>query len=839
MNYHLELTFILCFELILLSISVFPSKYSKDIITTSHLWHSFLILRSLQKIIKFQTNLLEQAASFLPHIALAIITLLVAFFSDNFYLFLQGLLLIVLYHFVCEHQISTLAEKKQQLQSLKNEINEKRNSPTRSSLMGLNPIRNRMSSFADEDNWLDMVDQGYFILRKDFSISLINKKGLAILREFESSFSELADRLQEVDEPKRSLKTIIKNIVFDAPEGECAKATLGYTGETQSKLRVDLFINYKARLVKLQRGCVLCVLKEKNESSNIMLAEKVSKITNCTISHELKTLLNGIIGNLELIEESIKQEFRLHYRVALSSSHILSSRLNDLLDFMQIQINGLKIHFNEFEIDEFIKNIAAICEWQAEPKHIAFQLNKDKTLPPTMIGDKTRIQQVLLNILNKAIEFTDYGTIKLSVYPHNGRFIGFKVISEGSGTHNRLWSQIANSSPVSRMERYTLIEGSATQNIEEMYLEISQLICRQMGTKITIESTENGSYELSFLLRDGFPYANSPNMIKSLVKDRRYSIHDKSNNSPHGNGKSTFERTQYGVEGVLQCKNINIINVSVSPPHVNSPLIMGSVQKVINAISWDSECEELPLEAEADFRTLSSHCLSPQKMHRASDSLSNSKGSLGNIPNMNSHTSKEFDSDISCTPPIINDSTYVHSQFLPESSTFRHTRTTKHKREKTKRKTMSESTRTLYKFGRKLEHVEADDCQHVLIVDDNSTNRLVLKSLLRKTGQNSLEANNGLEAAQVIEKCLYNRKIHELKLIFMDLQMPIMDGIKSTKTIRSLCSNTGFEAPPIIGISSDISEEDRTNFFQAGITEFYNKPIHREQIVKLVDKYMK
>ena len=158
--------------------------------------------------------------------------------------------------------------------------------------------------------------------------------------------------------------------------------------------------------------------------------------------------------------------------------------------------------------------------------------------------------------------------------------------------------------------------------------------------------------------------------------------------------------------------------------------------------------------------------------------------------------------------------------------------------EKVRRTTMSSGVQQgLHKLPSKC----ADDCVHcsVLIVDDNATNRCVLKALLRRCSYNSIEANDGSEAVNLVEKYLTTQTIHEIEVIFMDLQMPTMNGIQATAAIIASCQKARIPAPPIIGVSSDPSEEDREKFLNAGIQEFISKPIDKQKVGYVIDKYMK
>ncbi|MDR3548451.1 MAG: response regulator [Candidatus Pacebacteria bacterium] len=799
------------------------------------LWHCLFLLMLIRRLLFTRVTPFTHSAHLWAPLLLLTLSLCLLSQSVVFPAVVQGFFLIAVYYLVDAPAPVTEQSQCESERDSPKKASEEKKEPAQIELFEPASIvrrRRRGTPSGEEDRWLDTIDQGYFIVRRNYTTSLVNKKGLEILKEFQVTFAELAVRLVEPEEPRRTLQTFIDGLINEAPEGELAKATLGYveglppTGEAEpSKFKVDLFINYKAYMVRL-RDSVLLILREKNQSSNINITDKLRKVTNCTLSHELKTQLNGIIGNLELLEDSVPQETRIHYKVARSSSFILSSRLNDLFDYLQLQSKDLKLHYADIQLFDLLRDIASICESQAEQKGIRFVLTPGKSLPPIIIADRTRIQQVLLNVLSKAIDFTEYGTITLNVYLLKEKHVCFKVVSEGAGMYNHLLANIAQTSPSCRRRKFTsLAEDEATQNIGEMYLEISQMICREMGTKIVVESAENGNSVLRFVVRDGFPHSVSPKLSSSRVQSRRYSIHErKCVRDPQ------LDRTQYGTDGVLKCQkveNINIFNVNLNSGQ-STPILNDTVVKSVisQCLDRQSECgEDVPSESVVDERLLSQHSITPHKMECI---LSNSLPSSMSII-MPKHCSAFRDPPGSDRPATEEGTTPLQCLHRPRLS----------KREKVRRTTTVELRNSPFKAFRKAELAEADDSTGILVVDDDSINRFVLKSLLRKFGHNSIEVTNGLQAVKFVEKQIEARKLHELRIIFMDLQMPIMDGIKATRTLIAKCTEAGLCPPPVIGISSDISEGDRRNFFRAGIHEFLNKPIHKDQVIHTLTKYFK
>lgn len=121
-----------------------------------------------------------------------------------------------------------------------------------------------------EERWIDGVDQGYFVSRHDLSTAYINQKGESILNEYQVCFEELAEKLIEPEEPRRTLRRVIEALVQDAPEGASTRVTLSWEeGEKYKrndgveKFKADLFITYSARAWKLKKNHVLVIIKEK------------------------------------------------------------------------------------------------------------------------------------------------------------------------------------------------------------------------------------------------------------------------------------------------------------------------------------------------------------------------------------------------------------------------------------------------------------------------------------------------------------------------------------------------------------------------------------------------
>jgi len=169
-------------------------------------------------------------------------------------------------------------------------------------------------------------------------------------------------------------------------------------------------------------------LKELDEYKDRLLA---------TVSHDLRTPLNGLVGILGLLLGRIfEKESKKYLKIAMRCSNLLLFMINDILDFSQIRNGKLRLIFSRYRVTDLIKEVTDLIKFQCQRKNLAFILDIPKDLINQMLCDHRRVQQVLLNLLSNALKFTSTGHLKLMVRKivENGkRFIKFSVEDTGLG----------------------------------------------------------------------------------------------------------------------------------------------------------------------------------------------------------------------------------------------------------------------------------------------------------------------------------------------------------------------------------------------------------------------
>eukprot|EP00826_Nyctotherus_ovalis_P063017 TRINITY_DN9203_c0_g1_i4.p1 TRINITY_DN9203_c0_g1~~TRINITY_DN9203_c0_g1_i4.p1 ORF type:complete len:407 (-),score=86.90 TRINITY_DN9203_c0_g1_i4:157-1377(-) len=393
--------------------------------------------------------------------------------------------------------------------------------------------------------------------------------------------------------------------------------------------------------------------------------------------------------------------------------------------------------------------------------------------------------------MGKTIDYTNFGKVVLRVKVNKEGRVELQTRSFGCEMHNALIKNIRAFSPYVKKKKYKWSSPtSVTENMEEMYLEIAQLIAKEMGTKIMVKSIEKKVSQFYLSLPN--PADKSSKTNNNLSKD---DLHTKN----------------------ISNRLLEILKTKASNKKINSRTLTSVPLCIVNPESSDPE---VPTEHDG-----SANLITRQYTFYARSTPDFSKKRNHSVSTLQ-EGHRQFLTSFSASQS---------KELLPSSLVK-----TEHKWKEKKRRAVSHSRKDLLSV-RKFERKCVDDVNswNILVVDDNMSNRFVLKALLKKCGYNSIEAQNGSDAVNIVKKCMREGTMKSLQLIFMDLQMPVMNGVDSTKLILKLCNSAGTRAPPIIGVSSDSLEEDRLRFEQAGISEFVSKPLDKTKIDRIMHSYIK
>ena len=207
-----------------------------------------------------------------------------------------------------------------------------------------------------------------------------------------------------------------------------------------------------------------------------------------TMSHELRTPLNGILGFADLIQERNDLPIEVHRQIGLiqTASTALLTVVNDILDFSKLEENKLELAPTAFSLSDLIESVVSIVRPSAVKKHLGLRILTDPDAPAYVVGDDARLRQVLLNLLNNAIKFTQIGHIVLAVKRVGSEAAGeqlrFSVSDTGIGIPDDKRDRL--------FERFSQVDGSISREFggTGLGLAISKRLVEMMGGQIGVDS---------------------------------------------------------------------------------------------------------------------------------------------------------------------------------------------------------------------------------------------------------------------------------------------------------------------------------------------------------------
>ncbi|WP_052723686.1 PAS domain S-box protein [Paenibacillus wulumuqiensis] len=253
-----------------------------------------------------------------------------------------------------------------------------------------------------------------------------------------------------------------------------------------------------------QRIGAVVVIRDRTEENMIIQAREVAEQADrakseflAIISHELRTPMNGMIGMLDLLRDTLETQEQQEYAdIVMDSSNALLKIVNELLDFSKIEAGRMELEYEPVYLQELLEQITELFEKPALDKNITLNTRLDPTLPESIISDGNRLRQVLINLVGNAVKFTDVGGVLMSVQmkpqPDASRImIEFAVQDTGMGIPADQQAKLFQ--PFSQI-------GTARHGGTGLGLSICKKIIELMGGDVHMESREGEGSTFSFTL---------------------------------------------------------------------------------------------------------------------------------------------------------------------------------------------------------------------------------------------------------------------------------------------------------------------------------------------------
>jgi signal transduction histidine kinase/response regulator RpfG family c-di-GMP phosphodiesterase/HAMP domain-containing protein len=516
------------------------------------------------------------------------------------------------------------------------------------------------------------------------------------------------------------------------------------------------------------------------------------------MSHEIRTPMNGVIGMIELVNQSTLTDEQSHrLSLALSSANSLLSIINDILDFSKIEAGKMELEVVDFNFSRMLDELLESMGVLATPKNIKLSVDDSELKNNFLRGDPTRIRQILTNLVSNAIKFTVQGSVlvKCSLKEIDPKLsnLRIEVIDTGVG--------IDSNKTASLFEPFQQEDVSTTRNYGGTGLGlsiVSNLVESMRGTVTVASKLGQGSH---FTVE--IPVGRSTVTLKTIPQVDLSAC----------NALIISENTQQESVVADQLNALEVYSTLIAPTHFDRKTKTVAHPDFIFCILDEPRKSAPPLMQ---------RILQNNNLVRAAAILVTPNSQVGDgqiFAEMGFHAYVSLPSDIKELRDILSLLKSWDDSQAPRTTSL----VTRHMVNEIK-----STSKVLLNDLTWPEHLK------VLLVEDNLTNTLVAKGILKSLGLQCDTAQNGQEAVEKIKTNIAS----PYSLVFMDCQMPIMDGFEATLAIRKFEESIP-DSPTtiIIAMTANAMTGDKEACLAVGMNDYIAKPIHRDGLLQKIQTY--
>ena len=533
----------------------------------------------------------------------------------------------------------------------------------------------------------------------------------------------------------------------------------------------------ESMLITLSASIGSIILRKKTEDNLLKAMKEAQSSTEAksaflaTMSHEIRTPMNGVIGMTSLLlQTKITPEQHEYLNAIRISGNNLLNIINDILDFSKIESNKMILEEQPFDINKVMEDVVDILSLKINDKKLEYFYLINPDIKNLIIGDISRLRQILVNLIENAIKFTNRGGVSIYVNEikniNNQVTLIFKIKDTGIGISDDKLKNI--------FQPFTQADSSISRKFggTGLGLVISQKLVELMGGKLTVESIPEQGSMFSFTIQTA--YDNQFSLNYKIIKFLNTKMHII---TPLGDNINKFQNLfiKHGVELILHDSLANFAEYRKNNKNDGDVCVF---EDNITDLTNYELLTSLKEESKKPFLLLTN--------------------------NTTTNLSKYFDTIIN--KPIKY--TILYNELL----------------RLLKPTEAAEEYESIYILDTQLAEKHP---LNILVAEDNIINQKLVTRMFDKMGYQVDIAANGIEVIQALERQKYN-------LIFMDVQMPEMDGLEATRIIKKDFTTN---SPTIIAITANAMQGDKEICFAAGMDDYISKPIKIEEVELMIKKW--